>query len=174
MRLTGGEFTVRDHGPGIADEDLPFVFDRFYRALSSRSAPGSGLGLAVVREIASVHGGMVAAEPAPRGGTVMRLTLPACGSAARQGSGASAVFVKKDQMTGAAPGMLPGGRGKECTPSFHTANASRLPLPHVVQVVRLNGARRGSRPAWPRIFRLVQRAISVVTGSGSRPLSPGL
>ncbi len=55
MRLTGGEFTVRDHGPGIAEEDLPFVFDRFYRALSSRSAPGSGLGLAVVREIVVWH-----------------------------------------------------------------------------------------------------------------------
>ncbi|MCW2897156.1 MAG: putative two-component system sensor kinase [Actinomycetia bacterium] len=76
VRLTGGEFTVRDHGPGIADEDLPFVFDRFYRALTSRSAPGSGLGLAVVREIAAWHGGTIAAEPAPHGGTIMRLTLP--------------------------------------------------------------------------------------------------
>ncbi len=79
MRLTGGEFTVRDHGPGIAEEDLPFVFDRFYRASSSRSAPGSGLGLAVVREIARWHRGMVAAEPAPGGGTVMRLTFPVRG-----------------------------------------------------------------------------------------------
>ena len=76
VRLTGGEFTVRDHGPGIADEDLPFIFDRFYRALSSRSAPGSGLGLAVVREIVVCHGGTIAAESAPNGGTVMRLTLP--------------------------------------------------------------------------------------------------
>jgi two-component system, OmpR family, sensor histidine kinase MprB len=78
LRVTGGEVTVRDHGPGIDDEDLPFVFDRFYRALSTRSAPGSGLGLAVVREVAASHGGTVAAEPAPRGGTVMRLTLPVC------------------------------------------------------------------------------------------------
>jgi len=76
VRVTGGEVTVRDHGPGIADEDLPFVFDRFYRAMSSRSAPGSGLGLAVVQEIVTVHGGTIAAEPAPGGGTVMRLTLP--------------------------------------------------------------------------------------------------
>jgi two-component system sensor histidine kinase MprB len=77
VRLRGGEFTVRDHGPGIADEDLPFIFDRFYRALDSRSAPGSGLGLAVVREIVVWHGGTAAAESAPGGGTVMRLTLPA-------------------------------------------------------------------------------------------------
>jgi two-component system sensor histidine kinase MprB len=76
VRLAGGEFTVRDYGPGIADEDLPFIFDRFYRALSSRSAPGSGLGLAVVREIVAWHGGTVAAERDPGGGTVMRLRLP--------------------------------------------------------------------------------------------------
>ena len=76
VRLAGGELTVRDHGPGIAGADLPFVFDRFYRALSARSAPGSGLGLAVVQEVVTGHGGTVAAEPAQGGGTVMRLTLP--------------------------------------------------------------------------------------------------
>jgi two-component system sensor histidine kinase MprB len=76
VRLAGGELTVRDHGPGIAGADLPFVFDRFYRALPARSAPGSGLGLAVVREIATGHGGTVAAEPARGGGTTMRLALP--------------------------------------------------------------------------------------------------
>lgn len=76
VRLAGGELTVRDHGPGIDEEDLPFVFDRFYRAPSSRSAPGSGLGLAVVREIARGHGGAITAEPAPRAGTIMRLSLP--------------------------------------------------------------------------------------------------
>ena len=77
VRLAGGELTVRDHGPGIADADLPFVFDRFYRALPVRSAPGSGLGLAVVQEIVTGHGGTVAAEPARGGGTTMRLSLPA-------------------------------------------------------------------------------------------------
>jgi two-component system, OmpR family, sensor histidine kinase MprB len=76
VRLAGGELTVRDHGPGIAAEDLPFVFDRFYRALSSRSAPGSGLGLAVVKEITTGHGGTIAAESSPGDGTTMRLTLP--------------------------------------------------------------------------------------------------
>ena len=76
VRLADGELTVRDHGPGIDPDDLPFVFDRFYRAPSSRSAPGAGLGLAVVREIALGHGGTVTAEPAPDGGTVMRFRLP--------------------------------------------------------------------------------------------------
>ncbi|HET9080568.1 MAG TPA: HAMP domain-containing sensor histidine kinase [Trebonia sp.] len=76
VRLAGGELTVRDHGPGIDDEDLPFVFDRFYRAPSSRSAPGSGLGLAVVHEIALRHEGTVSAESASGNGTIMRLSLP--------------------------------------------------------------------------------------------------
>jgi two-component system, OmpR family, sensor histidine kinase MprB len=74
--LVGGELTVRDHGPGIAEEDHPFIFDRFYRAMSSRSAPGSGLGLAVVHEIVTCHKGTITAEPAPGGGTTMRLILP--------------------------------------------------------------------------------------------------
>jgi two-component system, OmpR family, sensor histidine kinase MprB len=76
VRLADGELTVRDHGPGIDPDDLPFVFDRFYRALSSRSAPGAGLGLAVVQEIALGHGGTVTAEPAPGGGAVMRFSVP--------------------------------------------------------------------------------------------------
>jgi two-component system, OmpR family, sensor histidine kinase MprB len=76
LRLAGGELTVRDHGPGIDDEDVPFIFDRFYRAMSSRSAPGSGLGLAVVHEIVTCHEGTITAEPTPYGGTTMRMSLP--------------------------------------------------------------------------------------------------
>jgi two-component system sensor histidine kinase MprB len=71
-----GELVVRDHGPGIAEEDVPFVFDRFYRASSARSMPGSGLGLAIVRQVAEAHGGTVAVEVPTDGGTRMRLTLP--------------------------------------------------------------------------------------------------
>jgi two-component system sensor histidine kinase MprB len=72
----GGALTVRDHGPGIAPEDLPQVFERFYRAPSARGMPGSGLGLAIVRQAAELHGGSVAAEAAPGGGALLRLTLP--------------------------------------------------------------------------------------------------
>ena len=70
-----GSVAVRDHGPGIADDDLPHVFDRFYRASSARGMPGSGLGLAIVRQVAESHGGTVTAEPAPGGGTCVTLTL---------------------------------------------------------------------------------------------------
>ena len=76
VRLADGELTVRDHGPGIDPADLPHVFDRFYRSLSARAVPGSGLGLAVVQEVARGHGGTVEAERAPDGGTVMRMALP--------------------------------------------------------------------------------------------------
>ena len=73
LQVSDGAVTVRDHGPGIADEDLPYVFDRFYRARSARGMPGSGLGLAIVKQVAEAHGGEVAAEPANGGGT--RITL---------------------------------------------------------------------------------------------------
>jgi two-component system sensor histidine kinase MprB len=75
VEVRNGEVIVRDHGPGIADEDLPYVFDRFYRASSARGLPGSGLGLAIVRQVAEAHGGQVVAERAEGGGTIMRLRL---------------------------------------------------------------------------------------------------
>ncbi|TYC16934.1 HAMP domain-containing histidine kinase [Actinomadura syzygii] len=76
VRLTGGELTVRDHGPGIPTEDLPHVFDRFWRSPSARSLPGSGLGLSIVARVVAESGGRVALEPAPGGGTLARVHLP--------------------------------------------------------------------------------------------------
>jgi two-component system sensor histidine kinase MprB len=71
--LHDGTLTVRDHGPGFNDEDLPFVFDRFHRAKEARSKPGSGLGLAIVRQAAEAHGGFAEASNAPDGGAVLRV-----------------------------------------------------------------------------------------------------
>jgi two-component system sensor histidine kinase MprB len=76
-----GTVSVRDHGPGIAEEDLPYVFDRFYRARASRGMPGSGLGLAIVRQVAEAHGGQIFAERAEGGGTRMTLRLNGTGRA---------------------------------------------------------------------------------------------
>jgi two-component system sensor histidine kinase MprB len=76
VRVADGEVAVRDHGPGIAAEDLPHVFDRFYRSPAARGTSGSGLGLAIVRQVVESHGGTVAAGPAEGGGTVVRLALP--------------------------------------------------------------------------------------------------
>jgi two-component system sensor histidine kinase MprB len=75
VSLAEGELAVRDHGPGFADEDRPLVFDRFYRSAAARSMPGAGLGLAIVREVAEVHGGTVVAENARGGGALVRLSL---------------------------------------------------------------------------------------------------
>jgi two-component system sensor histidine kinase MprB len=75
VSVRGGEVVVADHGPGIAEEDLPRVFDRFYRAATARSKPGAGLGLAIVREAAEAHGGTASAESTSSGAR-FRLALP--------------------------------------------------------------------------------------------------
>jgi two-component system sensor histidine kinase MprB len=71
-----GVVVVRDHGPGIADEDLPKIFDRFYRSREARAMPGSGLGLAIVAQVAAEEGGSVSAANDPEGGAVLRFELP--------------------------------------------------------------------------------------------------
>jgi two-component system sensor histidine kinase MprB len=67
---------VADAGPGIADADLPHVFERFYRSSEARTLPGSGLGLAIVRQAAERHGGAAYAGRAPEGGALLTLRLP--------------------------------------------------------------------------------------------------
>jgi two-component system sensor histidine kinase MprB len=67
---------VADAGPGIAEKDLPRVFDRFYRSDMARTMPGSGLGLSIVRQVAVRHGGAVWAGRAPEGGALLVLRLP--------------------------------------------------------------------------------------------------
>jgi two-component system sensor histidine kinase MprB len=77
VRVTAaGQVSVRDRGPGVEDEDIAHVFDRFYRAASARGLPGSGLGLAIVRQVADAHGGSVSVSRAEGGGACFRLTLP--------------------------------------------------------------------------------------------------
>jgi two-component system, OmpR family, sensor histidine kinase MprB len=71
VTLHDGTVTVRDHGPGFNEEDLPFLFDRFHRAKEARSKPGSGLGLAIVRQAAEAHGGFAEAFNALDGGAVL-------------------------------------------------------------------------------------------------------
>ena len=73
--LVDGSLTVRDHGPGFEEADLPHIFDRFYRADSARGMPGSGLGLAIVRQAAEAHGGSVGAANAAGGGAVVTVSF---------------------------------------------------------------------------------------------------
>lgn len=80
LRDTGGgvELTVRDTGVGIPEEDLPRVFQRFHRVrgVLSRSHEGTGIGLALVSELARLHGGTVRAESRPGAGTTITVALP--------------------------------------------------------------------------------------------------
>jgi two-component system sensor histidine kinase MprB len=71
-----GTVVVRDHGPGVSDDDLVHIFDRFYRAPAARGRPGSGLGLAIVAQVAREEGGSVIAGHAPGGGAIFRFSLP--------------------------------------------------------------------------------------------------
>jgi len=75
VTLRDGRLVVRDRGPGFGEEDLPRVFDRFYRARSARGLPGSGLGLAIVRHVVEAHGGTVAARNARDGGAEVAVIL---------------------------------------------------------------------------------------------------
>ncbi|MFF2409300.1 sensor histidine kinase [Streptomyces sp. NPDC058092] len=77
VALRNGELTVRDHGPGILAEELPHVFERFWRSPSARQLPGSGLGLSIVARTVQQSGGEVTLRPAAKGdGTEASIRLP--------------------------------------------------------------------------------------------------
>ena len=79
MRLEANSawhLTVTDEGPGVAVEDLPHIFERFYRAQSARSMPGSGLGLSIVKRVVTSHGGTVEITSPARGGARVDIELP--------------------------------------------------------------------------------------------------
>lgn len=79
VSVSGGAVKVIDHGPGIDHADRPRVFDRFYRAPAARSAPGSGLGLSIVRQIVEEHGGRCFVEETDGGGATVGFELPTAG-----------------------------------------------------------------------------------------------
>jgi two-component system sensor histidine kinase MprB len=99
--------TVRDHGDGIAEADLPHLFDRFYRGANSRARQGSGLGLSIVRQVAEQHGGSVTAANATGGGAVFTLTLPANAD----GSESSSLWSAGSGPDGGAPSAAPDDPG---------------------------------------------------------------
>ncbi|HWC35784.1 MAG TPA: HAMP domain-containing sensor histidine kinase [Mycobacteriales bacterium] len=74
-----GVLTVADRGPGIPDEAIAHVFDRFFRADEARALPGSGLGLSIVKQVVEGHNGTVSISNRDGGGTVVRVALPPAG-----------------------------------------------------------------------------------------------
>ena len=89
VRLTRGVLTVDDQGPGISEEDLPHVFERFWRSRESRAMPGSGLGLAIVAQVVERHAGTVAAGNAPTGGARLTMTMPGRATEPKDDAGVS-------------------------------------------------------------------------------------
>jgi two-component system sensor histidine kinase MprB len=76
VQLEGDRLRVADQGPGIAEHDLPHVFDRFYRGDASRNTPGTGLGLSIVAQTITQHGGWVRAGRSAQGGAEFTVRLP--------------------------------------------------------------------------------------------------
>ncbi len=117
VSLREGALQVSDQGPGIADEDLPHIFERFYRSPEARTMPGSGLGLAIVRQVAENHGGRVAAARAPGGGALLGVWLPGVtGPTAEESANVSAVAsvgtsARGDTSTGTGRGAGTNGDG---------------------------------------------------------------
>ena len=77
VALTNGTITIVDEGPGIAEDDLEHIFDRFYRSDRARNTPGTGLGLSIVAHTAEAHGGTVRAGNQPDSGAKFTLRIPA-------------------------------------------------------------------------------------------------
>ena len=82
--LFEGDTELAQKGPGIADEDLPLIFDRFYRSDRARNTPGTGLGLSIVEHTARAHGGSVRAGNDPDRGAKFVLRLPVIAESAEQ------------------------------------------------------------------------------------------
>ena len=76
VQLEGGRLRVADQGPGIDEADLPYVFDRFFRAETARNTPGTGLGLSIVAQAVDRHGGWVRASRSAQGGAEFTVQLP--------------------------------------------------------------------------------------------------
>ncbi|MBM3664896.1 MAG: sensor histidine kinase [Actinobacteria bacterium] len=77
VTFAGGVLTVRDHGPGCSDDELPHVFDRLYGSAEARGKPGSGMGLSIVQQVAEMHVATITAANAPGGGALMTVRFHA-------------------------------------------------------------------------------------------------
>jgi two-component system sensor histidine kinase MprB len=76
VRLDSDGLVISDEGPGIAEEDLPHIYERFYRSDLSRNTPGTGLGLSIVDHTITAHGGTIEYDAAPGGGAQFTIRIP--------------------------------------------------------------------------------------------------
>ena len=152
--------------PGHLARRTAHVFDRFYRGAEARGRPGSGLGLAIVRQVAAQHGGSITAEPAPGGGTLMRLRLPGPKRPAPSPSWRRSTRSCSIRGRGPPPQPSPAGRPDSCS--------------EVARVRARSGHRRPARSAAPGCSRPAgpRRRPGSTAGSAKelrgRPQAPGL
>ncbi|MEU1618196.1 HAMP domain-containing sensor histidine kinase [Streptomyces sp. NPDC005722] len=103
VRLSAGQLSIEDEGPGIPEDEMPHVFERFWRSTSARGLPGSGLGLAIVARAVHAFGGEVRLQRASGGGTRAIVTLPGAGTPPPLAAPAGA------RRAGRGPDRGPGG-----------------------------------------------------------------
>jgi two-component system, OmpR family, sensor histidine kinase MprB len=101
VRVGAEGVQVRDHGTGVAEADLPYVFDRFFRGTNSRGRQGSGLGLAIVRQVTEQHGGTASVVNAPDGGAIFTMALPTTTDGLLEGETGEAGTDETGEPTGA-------------------------------------------------------------------------
>jgi signal transduction histidine kinase len=93
--------SVSDRGPGVAAEDMPHLFERFYRSAAARQTSGTGLGLAIARTIVEEHGGRIGVTSEPGSGATFRVTLPLL---AKPSDGEEPVVVRRPSRVRFLPG----------------------------------------------------------------------
>ena len=106
LRVGAEGVRVRDHGTGVAEADLPYVFDRFFRGTNSRGRHGSGLGLAIVRQVTEQHGGTASVANAPDGGAVFTMALPTTTGDMSAGQAGDAIDGAEDSSQSGSPPSL--------------------------------------------------------------------
>jgi PAS domain S-box-containing protein len=113
MAAGGLELLVRDEGTGVAEQDLPRIFDKFYRGNNAAGLPGSGLGLYMARSIVEVHGGILELVRAAQPGAEFRVWLPAQGVAGKNVASGGPNSDNPNSKPGEAPGQRSPGEGRQ-------------------------------------------------------------
>lgn len=98
VHMDGDQLRIADQGPGIAEEDLPHVFERFYRSDRARNTPGTGLGLSIVAHTITQHGGQVTARRSAEGGAEFVVRLPGRTSELPEDSGDDTITLPKIEL----------------------------------------------------------------------------
>jgi PAS domain S-box-containing protein len=109
----GLELLVRDEGPGVADQDLARIFDKFYRGRNAAGLPGSGLGLYMARSVVEAHGGTLELVRSAGAGAEFRVWLPLPGVAGKKVASGGFSSDNSNNKPGEAPGQRRSGEGQQ-------------------------------------------------------------